>query len=232
MMALPTESINPSEIIVPIFGVDESNTGSLLGKYVFLGTGAFVGKRPHLVTAEHVVRDWQGKFAITFLPNTSRIMEAKLVNKNRNVDLALLEVPDYTPAHVLQLANDNEITNNQFVFCLEYSTTQSQGKVIKLSPATRVGNVTRVIDLKDRYGQAGDDALELSFPALRGASGAPVISASFRVWGIVIANVSYHLLPIQIESVLDEKNQVLEETRYLLPQGLAVHVKHLRAMLQ
>ena len=232
MRSLPVEIMNPSETIVPIFGVDESSSAGFLGKYIFLGTGAFVGKQPLLVTAEHVVRDWTEAFAITTLPNTNNIMQAKLITKNRNTDLALLEVPGYPPQKALQLAQDNEITLNQSVYCLEYSTTQALGKAIHLSPATRLGNVTRLLNLADRYGQAGEDALELSFPALRGASGAPIISNSFHLWGIVIANVSYHLLPAQIESVLDEKNQVIEETRYLLPQGLAVHVKHLRAMLQ
>lgn len=95
-----------------------------------------------------------------------------------------------------------------------------------------MGNVTRTLDLTDRYGEAGRSALELSFPALRGASGAPVVSnLTFRLWGIIIANVSYHLLPAQIESVLDEQGQVEEETRFMLPQAVAVHIKHLRKVL-
>ncbi|MBM3133992.1 MAG: trypsin-like peptidase domain-containing protein [Chloroflexi bacterium] len=231
-MILPVETINPSETIVPLFGVDESDKASLLGKYVFLGTGAFVGQRPFLVTAEHVVRGWNRPFVITTMPNTDDIMPANLVATNRDVDLAFLEVPGYPPERALKLAQDNEITFNQTVFCLEYSTTRSQRRAIHLSPATRLGNVTRLVDLRERYGKAGEDALELSFPALLGASGAPVVSNSFRIWGVVIANVSYHLLPSQIVTVLDEKNQILEETQFLLPQGLAVHVKHLRAMLQ
>jgi hypothetical protein len=75
--------------------------------------------------------------------------------------------------------------------------------------------------------------LELSFPALRGASGAPVLSnLTFRLWGIITANVAYHLLPVQIEHVWDDEGQITEETRFLLPQAIAVHVKHLQAMLQ
>ena len=217
----------PTETIVPIFAIDGSNNIRH-----FLGTGSFVGQRPFLVTAEHVIRDWSGLFAITVLPDTSHIIRATLVVKNRDADLALLEVPGYPPEKALPLAEDNEITENQDVVCLEYGTTRTQGRVTHLAPATRLGNVTRKLNLQERYGQAGVDALELSFPALRGASGAPVFSNSnFHLWGVVIANVSYHLLPAQIESVLDETNQVLEETRYLLPQAIAVHVKHLRAMI-
>ncbi|MBN2002241.1 MAG: trypsin-like peptidase domain-containing protein [Anaerolineae bacterium] len=221
--------MNPSETIVPIFGVDKASDEN-----IFLGTGALIGKPSLVVTAEHVVRGWDGPFGIVKLPvETRHPMRANLVIKNRDVDLALLEVPDYLPERTLELAQDNEITTNKIVFCLEYSTTRSRAGVIHISPATRMGNVTRLVDLRERYGQAGESALELSFPALRGASGAPIISSTNgRVWGIVIANVSYHLLPSQIITVLDEKNQILEETQFLLPQGLAVHVKHLRTMLQ
>ncbi len=70
--------------------------------------------------------------------------------------------------------------------------------------------------------------LELSFPALRGASGAPVVSIGNEVvlWGIIVANVSYHLLPAQIEKVV-EGDTTVEEIKYLLPQAIAVNVKHL-----
>ena len=233
-MGLTFGTRTPSESIVPLFAVDDLNVAGL-GRYLFLGTGAFVGERPLLATAEHVVRDWQGPFAIAILPRTGKLapatpMPAKLVAKDPQADLALLEVPGYPREKALDLAQDSEIRMNKFVYCLEYSTTYAQRGAIHLSPATRVGNVTRLLDLRHRCGRAGDGALELSFPALRGASGAPIVSESFRVWGVVTANVDYHLLPSQIESVLDEKNQVYEETRYLLPQAIAVHPKHLRAM--
>ena len=118
------------------------------------------------------------------------------------------------------------------IFTLEYGTTQVVGSSIALNPATRIGNVTRLLDLTEKYGLAGKSILELSFPALRGASGAPVIcSKDFTLWGIVIANVSYHLLPAQIESVLNEQEEVEEEIRYMLPQGLAVNVMHLQNLL-
>jgi hypothetical protein len=75
------------------------------------------------------------------------------------------------------------------------------------------------------------DALELSFPALRGASGAPTIYNSDDMWGnantqivgIIVANASEHLLPAQIESVLYENNEAYEEVRFMLPQAVAVN---------
>ena len=75
--------------------------------------------------------------------------------------------------------------------------------------------------------------LVLSFAALKGASGAPVVSnANLDLWGIVTANRASDLLPTQIETTLDEKNQPIEEVKFMLPQALAIHVKHLRSILK
>ena len=76
--------------------------------------------------------------------------------------------------------------------------------------------------------------LELSFPALKGASGAPVITwkPPFRLWGILSQNVARELHPAQVEKVLDEGGNMTEETRFYLPLGLAIHVKHVRKLLE
>jgi hypothetical protein len=37
---------------------------------------------------------------------------------------------------------------------------------------------------------------------------------------------------VQVHTVLDEKNQILEETRFMLPVGAAVNIKHLRPMYE
>ncbi len=197
----------------------------------FLGTGAIAGNPPRLVTAYHVVRDWPGALAISVLPDYDRLYEAKVVRTNPDTDLALLDVSGYQVPNPIQLAEDDEIRTNVQAICFEYGTTRTEGHIINLAPATRLGNVTRELKLHSQFGAAGDEMLELSFPALRGASGSPVMSGvTFRLWGVVVANVSYHLLPAQIESVIEPGGQKIEETRYLLPQALAVHVKHVRAL--
>jgi hypothetical protein len=142
-------------------------------------------------------------------------------------------VPAYTPPSVLSIPGHLEIIPNQAIVTFEYGPTRTLGKAITLSPATRIGNVTRVIDLRSVHGLAGDEALELSFPALRGASGAPVMkNADYTLWGVIIANVSYHLLPAQIETVLTEDGTMVEETRFMMPQAVPVNVKHVRQLLQ
>jgi len=219
--------MDPTKRVVPIFAIDESNNIKH-----FLGTGTFVTDVPLLATALHVVKDWPGPFAIAVLPDTHRIVRAVLAARDEAADLALLEVPGYPASESVRLAEDSEISSNQVVVTFEYGTTRTAGKSIHLAPATRIGNVTRTLNLTDRFGKAGEEALELSFPALRGASGSPVLSnTTFRLWGIVIANVSYHLLPAQIETVIDEDGQLAGAMQFMLPQGIAVHVKHLRNLL-
>lgn len=221
-----TNPRKPAESIVPIFAIDKN-------RYVkrFLGTGVFCNDPCVLATADHVIRDWKESFAISILGNLGKLYDAHIILRNPESDLAILDVPEYTPPFSFPLAK-GEIGMNQIVFNFEYGTTQVIGNTIILGPATRLGNVTRIIDLSERYGLAGKDILELSFPALRGASGSPVInSLDYSLFGIIIANVSYHLLPAQIESVLNEHNKAEEEIKYMLPQGLAVNVKHLRDLI-
>ena len=74
--------------------------------------------------------------------------------------------------------------------------------------------------------------LELSFPASKGASGAPILSnTNFELWGVIKANVGYELLPAQIESIFDESGIVEEQTKFYLPQALAVNVTVVREFL-
>lgn len=220
----------PFKTVVPLLGVDESSHIR-----AFLGSATFVGDGPFLATAQHVVNRWDGPFGITTLSDPKHITPADVLVQDRDADLALLAAPGYPQERALQLAQDEEIKLNHFVACLEYSTTtiNSNRRIVCFSPATRLGNVTRLVQLTQQYGKGGEDMLGLSFRALRGASGAPIVSnSSFRLWGIVIANRSHYLLPSQVERLLDETGQIAEETLFHLPQGLAVHVKHLRALIQ
>lgn len=53
----------------------------------------------------------------------------------------------------------------------------------------------------------------------------------FKLWGIVKANISAELMPAQVETLVDEQGNVEEETKFYLPQALAVHVKHVRKLI-
>jgi hypothetical protein len=123
----------------------------------------------------------------------------------------------------------------------KYGTTRRIGNNITLNPATRIGHMTRRLGPGDGLTALTDEAIELSFPALRGTSGAPVMinevainamlgKENLGVIGVVIANAAYHLAPAQIEEVLNADNTSYGEVRFMLPQGLAVSVHHIRAM--
>ena len=219
--------ISPSEFVVPLFGLTKKED-----KWIFLGTGFFFGKPPYLATADHVLGDMYRKIGVHIIEK-QEFYSASFVARKSDVDLAILKIEKYAPPFSCRLAKDEDISFTQAIYSYEYGTTQPLGEATILSPATRMGNVTRTRNLQDIYGEAGDTMLELSFPALRGASGAPVVRIDDEVilWGIIVANASYHLLPAQVEKVV-EGDSTVEEIKYLLPQALAVNVKHLSKFLE
>jgi hypothetical protein len=226
-MAADEPTYTPSDFVVPLVGLHEDG-----GCGPFLGTAVFVGEKAILVTCDHVLNGWKGFYGVA-IEAENRLAKGKVLLREPKVDLALLEVADYRPPHTLPLQEDKDITLNNLVLAFEYGTTITAGQRIGFSPATRLGNVTRFRDLSDIYREAGEQMLELSFPALKGASGAPVMERSppFKLWGIVKANVSHELLPVQVETIVDEKGRLEEQTKFCLPQGLAIHVKHVRQLI-
>ena len=220
--------INPSDFVVPLFGF--SNTEK---QWLFLGTGVFCERPSILVTADHVIGNMYDQIKIQ-VSDSNTFYRASSVRRKPSVDLALLEIENYAPRRSCQLAEDEDIIFNKLIFTYEYGTTLTLGKQIIVSPATRMGNVTRIRNLQDQFGSKGDGMLELSFPALRGASGSPIIDIigeDIKLWGIVTDNIGYHLLPAQIETVLQDDGSLDEEIKFLLPQALAVNVKHLRRFI-
>jgi Trypsin-like peptidase domain len=219
------EELILARCIVPVLGLHPDG-----GCGPFLGTGFFVLEDHHLLTCAHVLKPWKGAYGITAQEDPPRLYGAEPIAVDEKRDLALLRVKDYTPEKPLSLVDEPEVTLNKLVSCYECGTTVVAGGNINLCPAFRLGNVSRVRDLTSRFGPAGDDMLELSFPALKGASGAPVLGwlPPFPVWGVVTANVSYELLPVQVEEIVDDKGQITEETKFYLPQALAIGVRVIR----
>jgi|CXWL01.1.fsa_nt_gi S1-C subfamily serine protease len=218
---------NPTDQIVPLLAINATG-----GVQQFLGTSCFIQPGPVLVTADHVIGDWDGALAIVHPNDLTTLFPATVTRRDRAHDLAVLTVDGYRPPHPFIVSTDDDLRSSDLVVCMEYGNTTQGGSQITVQSATRVGNVTRLVDLKEVLGLAGDGALELSFPALRGASGAPVLSnGEYRLRGILVANHAYHLLPTQIESVYNAVGTVEETTRFMMPMGIAVHVRHLRPLL-
>ena len=222
--------MNPNDCIVPLFGLDMNGKSQK-----FLGTTAFVDETNLLLTAKHVVDAWDGpKYGFSLMGDLVVGHEAELVAVDNGRDLALLKAKDFSAERALGLLDRNQgINPNKTIVSYEYGMTYTAGNMVHVSPATRLGNVTRIVDRTDHYGAAGRQMLELSFPALRGASGAPVLSnEGFKLLGMIIANVSLHLLPAQIETIYDESGKIEENTQFMLPQALAVNVAEIRTFLE
>ena len=216
---------NPRETILPIVARHASGKG-----FKFLGTGSMVGNDGLFLTAEHVTGGVTTELLVAPMFDYPTTYRLDLVERDKRHDLALYRVDTYRVARPLYPDFETPVHPNWDVMTFEYGTTRTEQGLIRFSPATRKGNVTRVLDVTHRYGPAGGQALELSWASLRGASGAPVVydDGGYNLIGVVIANIQYHLLPAEIDSVLYEDNSAIEEHHYMLPQALAVNIRHLR----
>jgi Trypsin-like peptidase domain len=221
--------LNAIHSVVPVVGMNES-----LEIRHFLGTGFFCGvDRPYLVTAKHVLRKWTRQHGIAILHNGDiSAALAKILVESPYLDLAVLEVPGYEPPFVFPLGTGKIVFNEQ-IQSFDYGPTRTIAGRIHFSSATRIGNVTRCLDIAEGPSDAGHDSLEVSFPALAGASGSPILcpSQGFAVWGVVKENIGHHLLPAQIERGHCGDNMLTEETKLMLPQALAINVRHLNNLI-
>lgn len=201
--------------------------------YDFLGTAFFFRRAGRVLgaTAAHCIAEPQPPELImaSAKGNECRV---SVIAIDPSVDLCLLRPEQDLPSMTMTLSKDPLVPGNISLQTYEYSATARSGKTWHVHPATRVGNCVR--QLPSPFGPGGEHMLELSFPALRGASGAPVIqnrtlgtNVRMVVRGVIVANMERHLLPAQIETVLTEDNALLEERKYFLPQAAAVNAVHL-----
>jgi hypothetical protein len=229
--------LHPEEVIVPVLGRDAPDAELRL-----LGTGSIIGDGSVLLTANHVAACEE--LFITTLPNDCVELEIdpkdpkglwsiEVVERDIRHDLALLRIDGYRPNNPLKPWFDFPLHENWPVLTHEYSTTPDQPGPIRLNPAARQGHITRMV-MADKLDLAGKNALEVSFPAVRGSSGAPLIyqHRGFSIIGVLVSNAEYHLLPAHVQISLNAANTLLDEVKYFLPQGVAVNINHLRCMYE
>lgn len=231
--------MDPTDAVVAVIGVGKH------GRPQLLGTGSMIGDGATLLTADHVARDFDGEVGIASMRGDGdpERFPITLIERDPSHDLALYRVDGYTAERPLNPWWE-PIGYNRELITFEYSPSRPEGDIYYLSPATRIGHMTRMLDLTDQRGPLGDRALELSFPAVGGASGAPVMlngrmaslldgdDAEFAIVGVIVGNTAHHLLPVQVDEYLDVDGKYIAETRFMLPQGLAVNICHLREMYQ
>ena len=231
-MGLPTE---PLKAIFPIVAMNQ------LGSYSFLGTGFFMKKDGTFLTAKHVFADnplHAGEYyGIVFMHEGLAVHHVSNMRFSESLDIALgqVEIEKIVDnIEHLELAEKNAPLN-QDILTIEFSGTRNvaseAGIEIQLIPSNRKGYVIRYYT-SDYPEAIPTETLDLSFPALKGASGAPVIDEKDgRVIGLIVANIERHLLPAQVERV-DNGIEPKEEVRYFLPTGKAISWKHLREFVQ
>lgn len=223
-------TLAPASCIVPIFRSSPDNPISQL-----LGTGFFVGAGDslHLITAKHVfldnplVRDEAYRAAFVE-GNSARLVPIPQAKVAEDFDVAacVLSASDFPMAVPLRVGRADPALNAE-VLSYEYSGTRIEKPRpdhthVSVEPSAHKGNVVRnyVSTFPEK---TPTRSLLVSFPALQGASGAPLLTASesrneFAVVGMLVANVEQHLLPAQIVKL----EGVEETTSYFLPYGKAL----------
>lgn len=225
--------MQPLESIVPIVVVDADNEVVSLA-----GTGFFVAPVPTLVTAAHVLR--------APLPDGHRYA---VVNQRPNGEIGVAVIADvrFDPVHdiaavpraavpgIKPLSLQPQLcTLTEDVVALEFSGTRSErigGRMHTFFvPMTRKGHFMRAY-VSDLPAWPATRVWDVSFPALQGASGAPVVSLNgFGVAGMLTANWERELLPAQVTRIQDG-DTVVEEIKYFLPTGIAIRAVEICAFL-
>lgn len=216
--------IEPTIAVVPLLGLDANGV-----QEDFLGTAFFVGEDCLLLTAKHLTNAWDGSLGITVLPDADDVYPAEIVREHPRLDMVALRVEAYRPEEWFTLG-DQEVFQNLEVVCPEYSDSRRIGNDIQISVSTRRGNVTRQFRSHPLSSEVGENALELSFPSIRGSSGAPVLNQkNLLVWGMVIGNTSRDLPPAHLEPFIGE--MLSDDARFHMPQAIAIHSEHIRDFL-
>lgn len=231
MMGLPPK---PLKAIFPIVSVRKTHKP----RYDFLGTGFFIDDSGLFFTAKHVCKGVEGQYNAVMLDSSAdkpaTPCQISNLRFSEEFDIALGEVKGIRDITPLAIATENAPMNFD-VLTAEFSGTYSQQieyerKALIFDPYFRKGQVLRYY--RSTFPETvPTGCLELSFPALKGASGAPVIVENTgSVIGMIVGNIERELLPAQIERVTNGQKYV-EEVKYVLPTARAISWKHLNDLL-
>jgi len=199
-----------------------------------LGTAFFVKEDGLLMSAKHVLAVAPGPDeAIVALPMAVQPPTYHLLRDlsvSEHFDIATVWIAEKPERiEVLPIA-DADAPLNLDILTMEFSGTVVTPDLAHINPYHRKGHV--ICRYPSNFPEpTPTNVLDLSFPALKGSSGAPlVVEGEWTVTGMIVANVERHLLPAQVERI-ESKDGAVEERRYFLPTGKAISWSHLREFL-
>lgn len=232
-----TDMDRPSDItkcIVPLI----KSTGDLSLGREFLGT-AFMVSSDRLITARHCLVDVtlaDDEVIAAIFGVGDGNLQAHLVTDivhDENFDVSHATVQGrgidepYLDVEVGTLAFNSDVVT------AEYSGTESNQDLgdgrfaMVFNPIYRKGHMTRFYPSTIGH-RAETRCFDLSFPALKGASGAPVIDdRTAKVIGMVVQNVEQQRMPAHVETVYRENGTAEESVRYFLPFAQAIRAEYL-----
>jgi len=235
------------DCVVPIVGRKEGEPPQLFG------TGFLVAPK-RVVTAQHVVEEALKAKADLFVCESFRDSDSKpgafqtpikQVFDSKVLDLALLELYEWRSDHFLSVSAkyipcNFSLMTMEFAQSRQVRTFEGKSRLV-FDRAVRRGHIVRRTNDSFFMGQPTQEFLELSFPVLRGASGAPLMIDPEHlgkiidpqrpdVVGVLVYNVERELQPAQVASTKFE-NGGEEKILYYLPSGIAIPGQRLCAFL-
>jgi hypothetical protein len=189
-----------------------------------------------VVTAAHVLDDGRGDggvlgFPIDPPPGVSRMPLVAVAKWHVRQDLDLAVGRHEQLGLEGFRVHTGALVVNRDVMTIEHSggfrPSSDETGTSSVAPLLRKGNVVQAqVGLHPRHPTVR--MLELSYPALKGASGSPVLDESGQeVLGVVVANRERELMPAQVLTTVSSDGAPIEEVRYFLPNALAVAYDHL-----
>jgi len=211
-----------------------------------LGTAFIAQFEKHrlVITAGHVAdcardKKWEWGVVYTLDSGELHFATANAYVRSKRHDIVAVPLNDFVPglpAGGLQLGSP-DYALDQDLCTFEYSRSHlvlGNGETtpdLALEPYFHKGHAMRRY-LEPPLDPSGEPRLEVSFPALQGASGAPVLNtADNSVVGMLVTNHEQHLLPAQVVTIQCDEDRT-EETAYFLPMGVALDIRAILDFLE
>jgi hypothetical protein len=228
----PTKVI--CQVVTRTSGISEDRVHVALGTAFLVGKGLFMSAR-HVLG---VLPDSGQELAAILVEGTQvRGYALQTIYQDLVHDIAIAYAAQWPDMQSLAIASTDNLTMNINVLTVEYSATKSglalsDGRTaMSITPSFHKGYIVRVYD--SEFGHSGSTkCMDLSYPALKGASGAPVIEeSSGNILGMIVGNIEQQLMPAQIERTIRTDGTRDEVVRYFMPSAQAIHASHLRSAL-